>query len=57
MHFECHISIIGQLARAVGVPVGWRSRLATMFNGHYFHHSSSVATFSHRRSARTKKLI
>ena len=57
-----------QLARACGVPVvgvravdcwQWRS-------GHYFHPSfllffpfffSSVATFSHRRSARIKKLI
>ena len=40
MHFECHISIIGQLAQAVGVPVGWRSQLATTFNGHYLYHSS-----------------
>ena len=56
-----------ELARAVGVAVGRRSgeRLATTLVDRYFHHYFpfsifsifSVATFSHRRSARIKKLI
>ena len=59
---ECNL-----LARAVGVAVGRCSggRLATTLVDRYFHHYFlfsfffifSVATFSHRRSARIKKLI
>ena len=55
------------LARAAGVAVGrlqavdWQRRLWTtifiIIFHHFFHFFFSVATFSHRRSARIKKLI
>ena len=68
--FRPHPPTLIELARACGVPaVGvWAVDCWQWRNGHYFHPSfpffslffppfSSVATFSHRRSARIKKRI